>query len=89
MRKRLIFPSFAARSLVAFICLFYAGQMVNAADFVVTTRESVLELTSKIQATQFLTHATFGATSAEVDALATSRTSISSRLGKRRFFTIA
>ncbi len=71
MRKRLVFPSFAARSLYAFVCLFLAGPIANAADFVVTTRESVLELTSKIQATQFLTHATFGATIAEVDALAT------------------
>jgi uncharacterized protein (DUF1800 family) len=74
MRKRLVFPSCVARSLIAFLSLFSSLLLVNriaiAADFVVTTRESVLELTSKIQATQFLTHATFGATAAEVDALA-------------------
>ena len=39
------------------------SQAVLAGEFAVGTREEVLALTAKIQATQFLTHATFGATS--------------------------
>ena len=46
------------------------GGAVRAADFVVNTRDEVLALTSKIQATQFLTHATFGPTEQEVNTLA-------------------
>jgi uncharacterized protein (DUF1800 family) len=52
-------------------CVAGASQAVLAGEFSVSTREQVLELTSKIQATQFLTHATFGATQAQIDALAT------------------
>ena len=51
--------------LVACFC-----KNILAAEFVVSTRDDVLALTSKIQATQFLTHATFGATQAEIDQLA-------------------
>jgi uncharacterized protein (DUF1800 family) len=43
---------------------------VRAADFTVTSRDDVLQLVSKIQATQFLTHATFGPTQVEIDLLA-------------------
>ncbi len=70
MRKRLVVPSVVGRSLFAFFILLHVDRIVSAADFVVTTRERVLELTSQIQATQFLTHATFGATAADVDTLA-------------------
>ncbi len=58
-------------SLVALICcLGISSGFVRAADFAVASRDEVLVLTSKIQATQFLTHATFGPTQLEVDSLA-------------------
>jgi len=58
-------------SSVLMICLLvFFAKDGSAADFAVSTRNDVLELTSKIQATQFLTHATFGATQAEIDQLA-------------------
>ncbi|MDZ4853126.1 MAG: DUF1800 family protein [Pirellulaceae bacterium] len=50
--------------------LIGVSQNAEAADFKVATRDDVLVLTSKVQATQFLTHATFGGTKAEIDALA-------------------
>lgn len=52
-------------------CLLSSNDAIRSADFSVATRDDVLTLTSKIQATQFLTHATFGATQTEIDQLAT------------------
>lgn len=43
---------------------------VEAGSFAVADRSAALVLTSQIQATQFLTHATFGATEQEINALA-------------------
>ena len=51
-------------------CVAFLGQSAQAADFSAPTREAVLQLTAEIQATQFLTHATFGPTEAEITALA-------------------
>ncbi|MDZ4853124.1 MAG: DUF1800 family protein [Pirellulaceae bacterium] len=60
-----------ARALTLFCGVLSSGQtLLRAADFAVATRDDVLVLTSKIQATQFLTHATFGATQVDIDALA-------------------
>jgi hypothetical protein len=39
-----------------------------AATFLVDTREDVLKVTATIQASQFLTHATFGPTEEEITA---------------------
>ncbi len=58
-----------------------------AADFVVATRDDVLRLTSQIQATQFLTHATFGATQAEIDALATDMRSMGTLAAANQWIT--
>ena len=52
-------------------CVALSRQLGVAADFAVASRDDVLTLTSKIQATQLLTHATFGPTTQEVDTLAT------------------
>ncbi len=43
---------------------------LRSADFIVANRDEVLVLTSRLQATQFLTHATFGPTEQEVNTLA-------------------
>jgi uncharacterized protein (DUF1800 family) len=59
-----------SRMLTLAMCVAGASQAVQAGDFSVATRDQVLILTSKIQATQFLTHATFGASQADIDALA-------------------
>ncbi|MDZ4852145.1 MAG: DUF1800 family protein [Pirellulaceae bacterium] len=57
--------------VATFFCFSaWLAQAIQAADFSVASRDDVLVLTSKIQATQFLTHATFGPTQAEVDQLA-------------------
>ncbi len=44
---------------------------VFAGTFTATTRDEVLDLTARLQAAQFLTHATFGPTEADINALAT------------------
>jgi uncharacterized protein (DUF1800 family) len=44
--------------------------IASAGTFAVATREDLLQLTARIQATQFLTHATFGPTEVEVNTLA-------------------
>jgi hypothetical protein len=44
--------------------------IASAGTFTVATRDDLLILTSRIQAAQFLTHATFGATEAEINVLA-------------------
>ena len=62
--------SSVSRMLALATCLASSNQAVRAGEFPVVTRNDVLVLTSKIQATQFLTHATFGASQAEIDALA-------------------
>jgi uncharacterized protein (DUF1800 family) len=62
--------SSVCRILALATCVSGLDQAVLAGDFPVATRNEVLVLTSKIQATQFLTHATFGASQAEIDALA-------------------
>ena len=49
------------------VCL---SQAASAGDFIVANREAVLQLTAQIQASQFLTHATFGPTKKEIDDLA-------------------
>lgn len=67
MRKR---SSSLGRLLTLLCCLWGQWGLVRAADFVVSSRDDVLILASKIQATQFLTHATFGPTQLEVDTLA-------------------
>ncbi len=54
----------------AWILTFFCETWLSAASFTVTTRDEVLDLTARIQATQFLTHATFGPTEAEVTTLA-------------------
>ena len=59
-----------SRMLTLATCVAGAGQAVQAGEFSVANRTQVLELTSKIQATQFLTHATFGASQAAIDTLA-------------------
>ena len=56
--------------LALLIVLWAPLKGVTAADFVVVNRSDVLVLASKLQATQFLTHATFGPTEQAVDALA-------------------
>jgi uncharacterized protein (DUF1800 family) len=43
---------------------------ISAGTFTVADREELLQLTAKLQASQFLTHATFGPTEAEIDSLA-------------------
>ncbi len=63
------FSSSRAFALLASVVL--CCQASRAGEFSVANRDEVLILTSKIQATQFLTHATFGPTQAEIDALAT------------------
>jgi uncharacterized protein (DUF1800 family) len=53
--------------------LVWAGWMSAwsvAGTFTVATRDELLQVISKIQASQFLTHATFGPTETEIDALA-------------------
>ncbi len=59
-----------SRMLTLATCIASASQAVLAGEFAVANRNDVLLLTSKIQATQFLTHATFGASQADIDALA-------------------
>jgi hypothetical protein len=59
-------------SLVALSLLLISWSMVRpavAGTFTVTDREALLNLTARLQAVQFLTHATFGPTPAAVDAL--------------------
>lgn len=61
---------FRSRFLALFAVLAFWGQGLQAADFTVVTREDILSLTARIQAAQFLTHATFGATKKQIDDLA-------------------
>ncbi len=67
MIKRFCLFSCAMKALG---CLVVLTQFSVAADFVASNRDDVLLITSRIQATQFLTHATFGPTEAEINALA-------------------
>lgn len=57
-------------AIQVFACSVFLSPFVQAADFVVLNRNDVLVIASKIQATQFLTHATFGPTEAEIESLA-------------------
>ncbi len=68
MIKRLfLLPALAVfGSLTALL----TANTAQAGTFAVADRPAMLQLIAKIQATQFLTHATFGATEAEIDALA-------------------
>ena len=62
--------SSVSRMIKLACCVVTLGQVLNAADFSVADREAVLQLTAEIQATQFLTHATFGPKQSDVTALA-------------------
>ena len=68
MSKRFSSVSRMFKLACSVLCL---SQAVSAGDFIVANREAVLQLTAQIQATQFLTHATFGPTKEEIDILAT------------------
>jgi uncharacterized protein (DUF1800 family) len=64
------------RSCLAFLGLFvvglgWGGPSSSAGTFTISTREELLTLTAKLQAVQFLTHATFGPTEADINSLAT------------------
>ncbi len=63
------------RTCLALWLLFLGGLLGHArpsqaGTFTVATRDELLVLTSQLQASQFLTHATFGPTQAAIDALA-------------------
>ncbi len=62
---------FFALWLLIFGGLIGYSKSTEAGTFSVATRDELLVLTSKLQAAQFLTHATFGPTQAAIDALAT------------------
>ncbi len=67
MRKRLS----SLLTLAVFACSWSSFvPTAEAGSFVVPTRDDVLIKTSQIQATQFLTHATFGGTEQEINDLA-------------------
>jgi uncharacterized protein (DUF1800 family) len=64
------------RTCLALWLLFLGGlighaRTSQAGTFTVATRDELLVLTSQLQASQFLSHATFGPTQAAIDALAT------------------
>ncbi len=67
MNKQFLSVRLIFKLACSVICL---SQVAPAADFYVADREAVLQLTARIQATQFLTHATFGPTKKEIDDLA-------------------
>jgi hypothetical protein len=52
------------------VWVFRMSSFSLAGTFTVTTRDEMLQVISKIQASQFLAHATFGPTEAEIDVLA-------------------
>ncbi len=68
MSKRFSSVSRMFKLACSVLCL---SQATSAGDFFVANSEAAKQLTAQIQATQFLTHATFGPTKDEIDTLAT------------------
>jgi Protein of unknown function (DUF1800) len=68
MIKRL--SPLSSLAILGLLAAIFAPPKINAGTFAVADRPAMLQLIAKIQATQFLTHATFGATEAEINALA-------------------
>ncbi len=68
MIKRL--SPLSSLAILGLLAAIFVPHRLDAGTFSVADRPAMLQLIAKIQATQFLTHATFGATEAEIDALA-------------------